>query len=465
MWMLLAAVAGATQVSDASGLLAAIAAAAPGDVIELASGTYDLTGATCAAAGTPTEPIVVRSAVPLGALIRFDGVEGFHVTGPNWHFEGLDVVGVCAVDSDCEHAFHVTGAATGFVLRDSRVVDFNAQLKVNASDSGTGWLIPHDGLVERNEIFDTRGRQTSNPTTKLNLDTGDRWVVRDNYLHDFHKDGGDTVSYGAFMKSGGSDGVFERNLVVCTTTDDPAGARIGLSFGGGGTAPQFCAPAFDAAVPCSVEHTGGTIRNNVVANCSDVAVYLNRAAETSVLANTFVATSGVDFRFDTTSGLAQGNLLSGPIRNRDGATHTALANRTDVALADFQAWYTDPVRGDLSIAGDVSGLVGSLVELPGVVDDYCARPRGAGPFTVGALEHALGDCATIPPPGAADPGTTTPTDTGDPADPPDPADPVDTAAPKGASPGETGCGCASGGGSGPAWVALALALVRRRRRR
>ena len=63
---------------------------------------------------------------------------------------------------------------------------------------------------------------------KLNIDTGDDWVVRDNYLHDFSMAGG--ISYGAFMKSGGNRGVFERNLVICVK-DAPAGdTRIGLSF-------------------------------------------------------------------------------------------------------------------------------------------------------------------------------------------------------------------------------------------
>src|SRR5690606_14992952 len=121
---------------------------------------------------------------------------------------------------------------------------FNAQLKVNASTGGA--QIPHGGLVEYSEIADTAPRNTDGPVTKLNIDTGDGWVVRGNFIHDFHKNGGDNTSYGAFMKSGGSGGVFERNLVACIHDVDTGGARIGLSFGGGGTAPEFCAPAFDA---------------------------------------------------------------------------------------------------------------------------------------------------------------------------------------------------------------------------
>ncbi|HEY5925805.1 MAG TPA: chondroitinase-B domain-containing protein, partial [Kofleriaceae bacterium] len=236
-----AAYAGVINVSTPGELAAAITNATAGDEIVLAAGTYPLTGATCAATGTPAEPIVVRAAAPLGARIEFDGLEGFKVTGAHWHFEDLDIRGVCAIDANCEHAFHVTGAAHGFVLRRSRVADFNAQLKVNASLIGSTWVTPNQGLVEYSEIGDTRGRATSNPVTKLNIDTGDDWVVRGNYLHDAQKIMGDGVSYAAFLKSGGKRGLFERNLVICSR-DTTGGTRIGLSFGGGGTAPQFCAP-------------------------------------------------------------------------------------------------------------------------------------------------------------------------------------------------------------------------------
>jgi len=102
----------------------------------------------------------VRSATPLGARIEFDAVEGFHVTGAHRHFEGLDVRGVCASDDACEHAFHVTGGeAEGFVLRKSRVRDFNAQLKALAAPDGQGaYQMASHGLVELCELGDTRAR-------------------------------------------------------------------------------------------------------------------------------------------------------------------------------------------------------------------------------------------------------------------------------------------------------------------
>ena len=390
------------NVSTPAQLTTALASALPGDEIVLAAGTYAMTGANCAADGTEAAPIVVRAAAPLAALIEFDGLEGFRVTGAHWHFEDLDIRGVCADDNNCEHAFHVSGAAHGFVLRRSRVQDFNAQLKVNASLIGTEYVTPNRGLVEYNEVGDTRGRQTSNPVTKLNIDTGDDWIVRGNYLHDAQKLGGDTISYAAFMKSGGNRGLFERNLVVCSRATT-GGTRIGLSFGGGGTAPQYCAPAFDSNVPCSVEHYGGTLRNNIIANCTDVGIYLNRARDTHVLFNTLIGTTGVDFRFATTSGEAVGNLLASAIRTRDGAAMTETGNQMNITLAQFQAWYRMPLEGDLMVIGDVSSLIGAAPARPDVTDDYCAAMRPDGPLTFGAIEHSVDGCNTMQPPVDPDP--------------------------------------------------------------
>lgn len=388
------ALAGVVPVTDEAGLEAAIAAAKPGDIIELADGVYASNGISCNASGTATDPIVVRAAHPLGAKIHFDALEGFKVGGDHWHFEGLEVTGVCANDSDCEHAFHV-GGASGFVLRNVTAVDFNAQLKVNAVMAGTGWKLPQGGLVEGCDLHDTHPRATSNPVTKLNIDSGDDWVVRGNFIHDFEKGGGDNVSYGTFLKCGGQRGVIEKNLVVCAA-DFSGGARIGLSLGGGGCAPQFCEPSFDPGTPC-VEHHDGIVRNNIVANCSDVGVYVNASANSRVLYNTLVATSGVDFRFPATTGAAIGNVLAGKVRNRDGSAGVFSENVENVTQAEFDGWYMAPLVGDLRLSASSPPFVGMGTAQADVVDDYCSRARST-PNDFGALESSLGDCDTTTPP-------------------------------------------------------------------
>jgi parallel beta-helix repeat protein len=382
------------DVRSAAELSSAISAAQAGDEIVLADGVYSAKGFTCSAHGTKSAPIRVRAANPGQASMRFTGAEGFRVTGPHWQFSHLIIEGACAPSSGCEHAFHVTGDARGFVLADSQVIDFNAQLKVNAEPrAGAPHAIPHGGLIERNEIFDRAPRPTSSPVTKLNIDTGDDWIVRDNYLHDFQKGAGDQVSYAAFMKSGGQRGVFERNLVICSSLHT-GGTRLGLSFGGGGTAPEYCSPGFASNVPCDVEHRGGALRNNVIVNCSDVGIYLNRAAETLVSHNTLIATQGIDFRFATTSGTARANVLTGAIRERDGGQFADENNRTGVTLASFEAWYREPLTGDMRVDGSPGSLSdGSTAE---IADDACGLTRGSPPFDIGAIEHAQGGCKLWP---------------------------------------------------------------------
>lgn len=414
----LPAVAAVKNVSTVAQLQSALASAQAGDEIVLADGTYAVNvNLSCAAEGSASQPITVRAANRHAARIQFNAQEGFKVSGRYWTFDGLTVEGVCSQDQACEHAFHVTGHAEGFVLRNSRVRDFNAQLKVNAAKNGSGvWEMPHRGLVERNEIYDTHARSTSTPVTKLNIDTGDDWVVRDNDIHDFSKVGG--ISYGAFMKSGGKRGLFERNRVLCVKDFPSGNTRIGLSFGGGGTGNAFCAPAFNASVPCDPEHTDGVVRNNVIGNCSDVAIYLNKAANTKVLFNTLISTTGVDFRYPSSTGEAHGNVLSSVVRVRDSGSFTAGTNLMNVATGTWSTWYQAPLSGDLRLKGNVSQLIGAAAARATVTDDLCGRPRpSAGAYTLGALEHSLGDCGAST---GTDGGTTTDggtaTDGGAPAD-------------------------------------------------
>lgn len=392
------------RVSDAASLREAISGAVGGDVIVLAAGTYRLTSTLpCRANGSASRRIVMRAETPFAARIDSDTLVAVSVTGAYWTFEGLHLRGICADDSECEHAFHVTAGATDVVLRNNRLVDFNAQIKVNAVAEAPGRArIPHRGLIEANEVFDTRPRNLrdrGNSVNKININTGDDWVVRENYIHGWWNNGGNYVSHGVYMKSGGRRGIMERNLVICATPDVPlqrwSDSRIGMSFGGGGTASQYCAPAFDSNVQCGVEHEDGIMRNNIVVNCSDAGIYVNRGRNTRVLHNTLIATGGIDFRFDTTTGIAVGNLISGGIRARDGATFKGSANFTHVTTGSFEGWYAKPLQGDLSLRGDVSRLIGRAPPAALVTDDFCGRPRPVGGIlTHGALEHSLGDCGT-----------------------------------------------------------------------
>ena len=307
------------NVSTSVQLIQAIDGAAPGQVIVLAPGTYTVNqNLLCDTAGAPNAPIVVRAAGLGQALIRFNAVEGFKVSAPHWRFENLDVQGVCAAHSSCEHAFHVVGGADFTEIRGNRLRDFNAQIKGNGE--GAPFVFPDDVRIELNEFANAAVRNTSNPVTPIDVVGGRRWVVRANFIHDHAKGLGDQISYAAFLKGNSRDGLFERNLVICER-DHTGGVRLGLSFGGGGSGPG---PICEDGV-CTPEHQNGMMRNNLIVNCpADVGIYLNAATSTRLYHNTLIDTTGIDVRFPSSTADIRNNLVSGQIRNRDGGTSTAV---------------------------------------------------------------------------------------------------------------------------------------------
>mgnify|MGYP000865276163 CR=1 FL=1 len=439
-------------------LIAALAAASPGEVITLEPGTYAVaSNLRCDRAGTPAAPITVRAETLGTVVIASSAVEGFHVTAPHWTFENLEMRGACADDSDCEHAFHITGAADGVTLRNNRLVDFNAQVKANGAPVGPGgaYVWPDDVLVEANELFDTRARNTSNPVTKLDIVGGRRWRVRANYIHDYQKGGGDGVSYAAFLKGNSRDGVMERNLVVCSRLH-AGGTRIGLSLGGGGTSPD----AICEDGTCSPEHQDGLLRNNIIARCADVGIYLNEGLRSKLYFNTLHDTAGIDVRFAASTADVRGNLVTGALRDRDGGTHTAADNEVNAGNAAFEQWFVDPDALDLSLA-DGARIVDTATAVPEVTDDYCGLPRAPGPQDRGAVDYKVArpcdTSETHPADGSGpggDGGVGGDGDGGDGGD--------------GDGDGNGGC-CGAAPGERDGAVALALgavtlALVRRRRR-
>jgi hypothetical protein len=383
-------------VGDVPTLHSALAHARPGDRVILRPGTYRVTGHNLQLRqdGRPDAPIFVR-ADRLGEVhLELDTLEGFYVNRAFWVFENLDIRGTCSTDSRCEHAFHVVGNAHGFVLRNNRLIDFNAAVKVNGVPNRDGIDTPDRGLIEFNTIYNVLPRDTSNPVTLLNIDNGNAWVVRSNFIADFAKAGGDHISYGAFMKGNSSDGVFERNLVLCYWRQAPVGGiRIGLSFGGGGTGSRFCRDG-----TCAIEHSGGIMRNNVILRCpDDVGIYLNRAANTLLYHNLLVGTRGIDVRFPTSTARIVNNIIPNGVSERDGGKALLSNNLVSPAYPWWRCWWGDCTIDDwfaAPLAGDLRLMSPSRVRGLGrsstiVVDDFCGNPRPAQP-ALGPIEFSFG---------------------------------------------------------------------------
>ena len=131
-------------VDTAAGLADSVKNAKAGDVITVAPGTYKLSGAmTATRTGSKAKPITVR-AKTLGAVtLKSSAVELFRIKAGHWIFENLIVQGVCDWHKDCEHAFHIVGAADRTVIRNNHLRDFNAAIKGTASSSrGRAGFLP-----------------------------------------------------------------------------------------------------------------------------------------------------------------------------------------------------------------------------------------------------------------------------------------------------------------------------------
>jgi hypothetical protein len=362
-------------VGTAEELARAIEAAGAGRIIELKPGRYRIERRIeTRAAGTPLEPIVVRAARLGEAVVEFADRGGFIVSRPYWIFEQLVIRGDCASDADCEHAFPVVGAARATVLRNNRIEDFDAQVKVNGV--GDDW--PDDGLLQFNSLVDHRPRAGGMPVTKIDIVGASRWQVLDNLIAGFVKAEGDGISYGVFMKGAGQGGRIERNLIVCTPSGvSRPGLRVGLSFGGGTTGATFCRDR-----RCDAEHYDGRAVNNVIAHCNDFGIDVNRSLRTLVAHNTLVNSAGIDVRGAPASARVQANLLDGRIRARDGAEVEREANQ--VASLPHVLEAPDALRLDWAV------LPEPIAALPEVTLDFCALPRG--PITRVGAASGQADC-------------------------------------------------------------------------
>lgn len=436
------------KVQNTAELKKAIQTARPGDVITLSAGEYNIRRKIKTfSPGSTGRPIIVR-ANSLGKVrIKSSSSIAFHIRTSHWIFENLDIEGVCKQHSSCEHAFQITGSADNTTIRNNRMHDFNAMIKLNGGRYKPGGernpkpTFPNGVLIEGNIFFNSTVRNTGNPVSLINLDGGRRLVVRGNLIADFAKSHGTNVSYGAFMKGLTRDGIFERNLIICELKHKGY-ERVGLSFGGGGTSKSIREePVGD------FETLNGIMRNNIIMNCpGSVGIYLNKAGDTKIYNNTLFNTFGIDVRFKESFADIRNNIISGGIRNRDGGQNTAADNfvagmayshdfpggvrylkkrlegqdrkypsyidKSDVEFAQSlvqrglelvaPTWMGNGANSIRSLFVDVDNANYALRDPEPIVDrgqvlkevrnDFCGNPRNLPPHDVGAIEYGGKPC-------------------------------------------------------------------------
>ncbi len=304
--------------------------ALPGDYLQLQPGTYQLNGALYAARpGTAENPVTLGAARLGDVTININAVEGFQIAAPYWIFEKLLVRGICPGDESCEHAFHVVGDGRHVVIRQNDVRNFNAHVKANFDIQSD--LSPNDGIIEGNRFSNDAPRRTTTPVTPLDLDVVSRWQVVGNVISDFAKADGNHVSYAAFMKATGKHGLFAHNLVACEWLHT-GGDRVGLSYGGGGSRPDFLCKKHD----CTYHHEDSVMRENIIMHCpNDVGIFINDSRNILVENNILYRTVGIDVRFPGASATLRGNRLDGRIRSRDGGKIRTENNKTSGIRAPF----------------------------------------------------------------------------------------------------------------------------------
>lgn len=343
------------EVDDAEALRAAVQRAQPGDVILLAPGDYRLDRKILV---TAPGPAVVRGPARILSAVT----EAFLVAAPDWSFEDFAIEGICARQHDCEHAFHIVGAADRTTLRNLRMIDFNVQVKGNGD--GRSGLFPDAVVIEDSVLFNRSIRDTRRPVASIDVVGGRGWIVRGNVIADFAQGRGHGVGFGVFLKGGSRDGLIERNVAICEWRHE-GGLRVGLSLGGsGGESPPICEEN-----DCRPRHSNGVFRDNVVLNCPrDAGIYVNAAAGTWLQRNTLYDALGVDVRFPEADAVLSANVISGGVLQRDGGEAT--------------------VRPDNVVAGTLAGAEFPFLRRDDDLPDppETPAPRAAGAEMLGREE-------------------------------------------------------------------------------
>ena len=313
-------------VADSQQLLQALRNAKPGDGIQLHDGEYQINQKIPIRhnGGEPAFPITVFAKHIGNATIWVSSPEGILLGKPHWHFDGVVFKGRCQGATPCEHAIHIAGDADNITISNNQFVNFLAHIKSN----GVNNHFPDRVKILNNDFFNTKVMRTSLPVTPIDVVGGHYWLIASNFIADFSKVQGNRqgIAYGAFLKGGGRYGVIENNVINCAWRLphlSPLDIRIALSIGGGGTGAQYCHDG-----NCQFEHQFAEINNNLLLNChNDVALYLNKAADTKVTGNTILGSLGIDGRYSQTTGEITDNRIQGRLLNRQGANIKASNNQ------------------------------------------------------------------------------------------------------------------------------------------
>jgi len=369
-------------VSDAAGLENAVAAANDGSgdpTILLTDGTYQISATW--GLGLSRDGITIRSLSGNrdAVVVRSTGMGGsasshvFQILADDVTIEDMTLGWVE------NHAIQVHGEAPydadDVVLRNLVIHDTGEQMvKVSYADG-----LPDGsdrGLLEGCLLEYTAGVGPQYYIGGIDAHQARDWVVRGNTFHGIRSPSGSVAEHAVHFWSSSANTLVERNLIV----DCDRGIGFGLGSRG---------------------HTGGIIRNNMIAHrdlgsdYGDVGIELESAPGARVVHNTVFlahdAPGGIAVRWPVTTGVEVANNLvyvaggAPAVWLRDGASASAAGN---VGYAQG-SWFVDAANGDLHLLdtprANVTDAAVATSAAPSEDFDGDPRPQGSGP-DVGADE-------------------------------------------------------------------------------
>ncbi len=382
--------------ADVGDLQSIVSSASPGDTIAFADGTYDLNGAYLwiSAAG-----VTLRSQSGNREAVILDG-----------NYDTTEMITVAASDVTIAdmtiqraytHPIHVVTAGAADTLNtliyNVHIIDPRQQaIKINPSGGGG---FPDDGVIACSHIELTdQGRghvdSQSTPCYTGGVDGHQAWgwVIRDNTIEGFWCPNG-LAEHGVHCWRGCRDTVVERNLFLNNAR------AVGFGMATSGEARTFTNNPCPAAGNDYVGHYGGIVRNNFIhANDSgllasgsgvDCAVCFWSACNAQAVHNSIVSTgdmfSAVEWRFATSTGIEiTNNVVTHPLRERDGASATQAGNLESAPLSVFE----DGQNGNLHLASGATAAIDQGVALTSgqCDDDIDGEPRSDGSPDIGADE-------------------------------------------------------------------------------
>jgi hypothetical protein len=226
-------------------------------------------------------------------------LEGLYINKPNWLIKNIRFVGVCAEHFECEHAIHIVPGGDGTYVYNNVFKNFNSHIKVNGafSEDKNAYMVVNDLKVVNNTFYNENYRNVTSAVTPIDIVGGERHLIESNIITDFSRKISSlntSWTYGAFIKGESSNGIIKDNIVACSYLlpyQSALDARVGLSFGGGGTADRYCPGS-----KCDYEHKNGTLKRNYIYNCfNDSSVYINKSISIEHEDNYFINSLAVGY--------------------------------------------------------------------------------------------------------------------------------------------------------------------------